>query len=392
MEKLLDLVIGIEKILNDEDFNKNNFLKFTRIIGNVDNIKHLQTFFIEIDKIFTNLENEKSLRKFPKIDFKFQNIKIFFSYYTLLYYPSIMNIDIESKTSKNLMNKGNTMRIYFLVLLNYIKNNQEFDKIKLLLRIKEFLYSYNEFIIKFNDWKGIDRECLIYNLTRNWYTLDEDLKNIKHSNKENSEELLDITKQNVDNEKRKIIEKILLLDKDRGEEKFNYYYDLLLEEKELQLSKDKYLDRLVDALQRNMKKSFWDLIKNDLNSNPPQTLSLSNNLKELKNTIVGCVNKKKELRKELDVVIDIELIEQMIKYNAYNYDDLSNIIKYVNSLLWRYQAPIEDENTKKYEDNIMLKIENRENIVDILIFFLSFVMEKFENILLLKYSILENKK
>ena len=63
MEKLLDLVLGIEKILNDEDFNKNNFLKFTRIIGNVDNMKHLQTFFIEINKIFTNLENENSIEK-----------------------------------------------------------------------------------------------------------------------------------------------------------------------------------------------------------------------------------------------------------------------------------------------------------------------------------------
>lgn len=380
------LTDSVFEIINHNDFNKNNFIKFTKIIGNVNNLKKIQEFFIKINDLYNDLEKEKFKKKFPQINFNIKNVKIFFSYYTLLYYPDIMNIDSKSKTSINLIKKGNTMRVYFLILLNYIKNNKELDNIKLLVRIKEFLYSYNEFIKLFNEWKGIDRECLIYNLTQNWYRLDNDGKNIGDS------ELSNLTKKNVDSEKRKIIEKILLLDKDRGEEKFNYYYDLLLEQKEFELKQNKFFDKLVDALHKNMKKSFWDLMKKDLMEDPPQTISLSNNLKELKNTIVCCVNKKREQREELDKVIDIELIEQMIIHNAYNYQDLENIIKYVNSLLWKYQAPIEDKETENYEYEIMLKLEKKENIIDILVFFLSFVMEKFENILLIKYSILQNKK
>ena len=389
MTCLSDLVLGILEIINHKDFNKNNFFKFTKIIGNVNNLKNLQDFFIKINEIFNNLEKEKFKKKFPQINFSIKNVKIFFSYYTLLYYPDIMNIDSKSKTVINLINKGNSMRIYFLILLNYIKNNKELDNIKLLLKTKEFLYSYNDFINLFNEWKGIDRECLIYNLTQNWYRLDNDSKDSKNIS---NTELSNLTKENVDSEKIKIIEKILLLDKDRGEEKFNYYYDLLLEQKEFELSQNNFFDKLVDSLHKNMKKSFWDLMKKDLLKEPIQTLSLSNNLKELKNIIVCCVNKKTEQRVELDKVIDIELIEQMIIHNAYNYQDLANIIKYVISLLWKYQAPIEDKKTENYENEIMLKIEKKENIIDILVFFLSFVMEKFENILLIKYSILENKK
>lgn len=383
MDYLTDLVFDI---INHNDFNKNDFIKFTKIIGDVNNLKNIQDFFIKINDIYNDLEKEKFKKKFPQIIFNIKNVKIFFSYYTLLYYPDIMNIESKSKTSINLIKKGNTMRVYFLILLNYIKNNKALDNIKLLVRIKEFLYSYNEFIKSFNEWKGIDRECLIYNLTQNWYRLDNDGQNIGDS------ELSNLTKENVDSEKRKIIEKILLLDKDRGEEKFNYYYDLLLEQKEFEIKQNNFFDKLVDALHKNMKKSFWDLMKKDLMEDPPQTISLSNNLKELKNTIVCCVNKKREQREDLDKVIDIELIEQMIIYNAYNYQDLENIIKYVNSLLWKYQSPIEDKETENYENEVMLKIEKKENIIDILVFFLSFVMEKFENILLIKYSILQNKK
>ena len=72
-----------------------------------------------------------------------------------------------------------------------------------------------------------------------------------------------------------------------------------------------------------MKKSFWDLMKLDLKKEPPIFVSFVNNLKELKNTGGVCVIKNKaEVRKELDKVIDIELIEQMLKHKAYIYQDL----------------------------------------------------------------------
>ena len=79
-----------------------------------------------------------------------------------------------------------------------------------------------------------------------------------------------------------------------------------------------------------MKKSFWDLIKQDLEKSPPETLNFINNIKELINTIIGCVPNKVEYREEINRVIDVELIDQMIKHNAYRYDDLVKVVEYVN--------------------------------------------------------------
>jgi hypothetical protein len=82
----------------------------------------------------------------------------------------------------------------------------------------------------------------------------------------------------------------------------------------------------------------------------------------------------------------------MIKHNVYRYDDLSKIIDYVNSLLWKFQAPAEDTQTELYEIEIKSMIERGDNIIEVLCFFLSNVMEKFEHILVLRYRFFENNK
>ena len=272
--------------------------------------------------------------------------------------------------------------------MNFIKNNEEIENEKLLSRIKEFLYSFSEYDLRFDEWKNMDRECLIYNLTQTWFELDKD---IKHSNKENSKELHDITMKHITIEKKKIIEKILLLDKEKGEEKFQNYFRIIEEKEVFELKHDEFIENLSNELEKNMKKSFWDLMKLDLKKEPPIFVSFVNNLKELKNTIVACVIKNKaEVRKELDKVIDIELIEQMLKHKAYIYQDLVNVIRCVNSFLWQFQAPSEDEKTKKYEEKLNKMIEMEEDIVEVLVYFMSYTIEKFENILLIKYQIFKN--
>ena len=380
--------LKVFEIIDHIDFNDKNFMKFTGIITNVENVKTIQLFFIKLNEFYEEYENKEKKLKFPKVDFSIKNIKKFFSYFTILYCPDIMNLDPNSITAKNLKSRGAIMRIHFLVVMNYIKNNEEIDNEKLLSRIKDFLFSFQDYDTRFDEWKNMDRECLIYNLTQSWCELDKD---ISYSEKENSKELHDITKEHICIEKKKIIEKILLLDKDDGDDKFKNYFKIIEEKEAYELKQEEFIENLSIELERNMKKSFWDLMKQDLNKDPPVFISFINNLKELKNIIVACVIKNKsEIRNELDKVIDIELIEQMLKYKAYIYKDLVNIIRCINSYLWEFQAPSEDEKTKKYEDKLNKMIERGEDIVEVLIYFMAYTMEKFENILLIKYQILKN--
>ena len=387
--ELKKLCIQVDLLINHIDFGKENFINFTKLIYKVENIKLLQTFFLLLQKYYEENEKKKRLIKNPKVDISLVNIKKFFSFYTIIFYPEIMNTDPKSITFKDLKSKGYTMKIYFLMVVNLIKTEEVWDDkthIKLLLRITEFLNNYNEYILRFDEWKEMDRECLIYNLTKTWYNLEMDFKKI-----EIKEELYELTKINVESEKNKMIRKILLLDKKNGEEKFKSYYKLLVENEILKQKHDDYLDKLVVSFQKNMKKSFWDIMRQDLEKTPPETLTFINNLKELINTIVSCVPNKVEYREEINKVIDVELIDQMIKHNVYRYDDLAKIIDYVNSLLWKFQAPVEDTQTELYEIEIKSMIERGDNIIEVLCFFLSNVMEKFEHILVLRYRFFENK-
>lgn len=394
-QELKNLSIQVDLLINHKDFSTEDFIKFTKLISKSENIKILQSFFLLLQKYYEENERKKKKNKYPKVDITLVNIKKFFSFYTILFYPKIMNTDTKSITFKNLKSKGYTMKIYFLMIVNLIKTEEVWDdktKIKLLLRVGGFMSNYSEYILRFNDWKDMDKEYLIYNLTKTYYNLETDFKEIEvKEGDKNSEELYEITKKNVESEKNKTMRKIILLDKKNGEEKFKSYYELLLKREEYKEKQEEFIDKLVKSFHKNMKKSFWDIMKQDLEKNPPQTLNFINNLKELINTIVGCVPNSVEYREEINRVIDVDLIDQMIKHNAYRYDDLVKVVEYVNGLLWKFQSPSEDSNTELYEKEIKNMIQKEDNIIEVLIFFLSNVMEKFENILLLRYRFFENK-
>ena len=395
-QELKKLSIQVDLLINHKDFNTKDFLKFTKLISKSENIKILQSFFLLLQKYYEENERKKKKNKYPKVDITLVNIKKFFSFYTILFYPKIMNTDTKSITFKNLKSKGYTMKIYFLMIVNLIKNEEVWDdktKMKLLLRVGGFMNNYSEYILRFNDWKDMDKEYLIYNLTKTYYNLETDFREIeiKEGNK-NSKELYELTKKNVESEKNKTMRKIILLDKKNGEEKFKSYYELLLKREEYKEKQEEFIDKLVKSFHKNMKKSFWDIMKQDLEKSPPETLNFINNLKELINTIISCVPNKVEYREEINRVIDVELIDQMIKHNVYRYEDLVKVVEYVNGLLWKFQSPSEDSKTELYEKEIKNMIQKDDNIIEVLIFFLSNVMEKFENILLLRYKFFENKK
>lgn len=395
MEEIKKLHTNVSDIL--EKLNKDDFFKFSRVISNKDNLALFKDFFSKLQVYYDENNKSKSQIKRPKIEINLLNVKTFFAYFTVLYYPDVMNVKKDSVIGKNMISKGSTMRIYFLLVLNWIKDNMDKDIIdieekKFIIRIGEFFKTYYEFINRFNEWKDLDRECLLFELTKTYYYLDKDFKELDFTNAENSKELYDITEKNVNSEKKKTLEKIDIIDSKNGKEKFENYTKLLEEKDKLDMKGEEFIDNLMVSIEGNIKKAYWDIMKEDLEKEPPETLSLINNLKELKSLVVSCVNQKIELRKDINKVIDEELIEQMIRHNAYNYGDLENIVKYVNDLLWKFQAISEDDNTRQYEKELKEKMDNRENIIDALIFFLSSVIPKFENILLVKYQIIKEIK
>ena len=271
-EELKKLCIQVDLLINHKDFSKENFLKFTNFISKYENIKILQSFFLLLQQYYEENESKKKINKYPKIDISLVNIKKFFSFYTILFYPEIMNTDPKSITFKNLKSKGYTMKIYFLMVVNLLKKNEVWDdkiKMKILLRIGEFINNYSEYISRFDEWKNMDKEYLIYNLTKTYYNLEKNFRDIEvKEDYKNSKELYELTKKNVESEKNKIMRKILILDKKNGEEKFKSYYELLLKREELQEKQEEFIDKLVKSFHKNMKKSFWDIMKQDLEKTP----------------------------------------------------------------------------------------------------------------------------
>ena len=69
MDGLKHQCLKVFEIIEKDNFNDNNFMKFTRIITNVEKVKTLQLFFIKLNEFYEEYETKENKLKFPKIDF-----------------------------------------------------------------------------------------------------------------------------------------------------------------------------------------------------------------------------------------------------------------------------------------------------------------------------------
>jgi hypothetical protein len=113
------------------------------------------------------------------------------------------------------------------------------------------------------------------------------------------------------------------------------------------------LKKIENQINEQMRKAFFDLIDENINSDNPDCLWLSSLFSEIKLRLLNIVNKNGKIYKKIDGDFDVELFRQMIENKVFNYDSVLKLIH--NSFYWvdQLQAPIRDEYTIKARQRIL---------------------------------------
>ena len=109
-------------------------------------------------------------------------------------------------------------------------------------------------------------EAVICNLSKIYIDLEREFNDIdKKTNDDESKKLFKITEEHFEKEKENILKKVKKINSKNGIEIFNKYYIFLNQEIDLNI----YQEKMSEAIERNIRKAYWDTIKNDMLKIPP---------------------------------------------------------------------------------------------------------------------------
>ena len=346
---------NITSILNTGEFYGKKFDSFLGLITKKTTINSFSNYL-------NNYILLLKINGYDLVKFDTKSIKIILSAFTLKYYSDIMNIDKENEVSKFLLETSNKLivSIRFLSCLNPLKTKNYI----IFKSINDLINKYIQFDKVFTEWKKLDVEAIICNLAKIYIDLEDefiDISNIKNKN----EELFNLTTNNFEIEKKKIINKVKKINKN-GEDIFNKYYIFLKHEEELSKS-----------IEKNMEKAYWDIIKTDMLKIPPDYSSIINILKETKILLKECTPNRPDLINEIDNHIEIDILEHYIKQNINLKNSIFRIIEFIISKIEEYQAREDDKNFEVFKNDFsILKNQKKITLDEILIFFFKNSMKR----------------
>ena len=371
--------IKVKQILNNNIFSNKDFDSFIDLISNQHTIDDFKNYFKYL-KILLRLNN------CDKSNIKINNtlIRSILCAYTILIFPVVMNIDDSNVVSKLLIEKSKSLTLN-LKILQMIKIEKKFSNAA-LKSINNFFNKCEDFIKIFNHWKDLDMEAVICNLAKVYMELEREFKEIEETSNledESSNELLRITKENLEKEKGRIIKKVKKINSKNGIEIFNKYYIFLNQE----LDSNIYKENLSNAVSDNIKKAYWDVIENDMLKDPPNYEKVIILLEEAKILLKQCIPKRQDLISEIDMNMEVETLKHYLENDLDVSNFISTMIEFIITKITEFQARTEEESF-----NIFLvdfnKLRNTEDVMlpEILIFFFQGIMPRLDLIVQSKHD------
>ena len=108
-----------------------------------------------------------------------------------------------------------------------------------------------------------------------------------------------------------------------------------------------------------MQKAFWDLIENDLKSEPQRFDHLMILIDEIKNKLKGFVPNRTDIHKELDEIIDISFLKHLFDEKSMNPKHFFELINFIVKKLKCFCAPYMDKEINEWESIVYKKMENQ---------------------------------
>jgi hypothetical protein len=242
--------------------------------------------------------------------------------------------------------------------------------IKDIQRFHKLLILYKK---RFDIWKRKDHKQFIHELTVTYYELEITINEIKQkaAGKEierGEDQDTKLLMEYFSERQEDIINKIIYLG---GQDYFNNYkHETII---------------LDESIQRQIKDTlhtaFWDILQTELDETPPKYDKLISLLIELRDTFCDFVPNRKDIHEEIHENIDIDLIKNMVKNDAFDDENLYKLAVYIISLIKRFQPPVMDEKVNEWEKGMLEQFKTKIEYSDFLVIFFKSVFNMLENIL-----------
>ncbi len=105
------------------------------------------------------------------------------------------------------------------------------------------------------------------------------------------------------------------------------------------------MERINEQIDSVMRKAFYDLLEEKVASKPPDYEWLVRLYKEMRDRLCHLLKESSHLRTEITDSMDIVLFEQMLKADAFRYDDFYKLMQYVFCKCKQLGSPARDSET-----------------------------------------------
>ena len=227
----------------------------------------------------------------------------------------------------------------------FSKHTQIFENNFVINDLKNIFNLYNIFIPTFNKWKEQDKYVILDELIKIYFETEE-LEYITNKNKEYNK----IVINEAQNEKNKIIYKIKLVGGDKGIKYFEK------QKKILDLYKKEY-EKLLNNIKTNMHNAYWDIIKEKLAQNPPDTTIILELLTNIQTLLCYCVPNRSDIHIKIVQDIDIDYIDSLIKNNTIDDKEIINYTYKIINWINKFNAS-NDNSFIQWKKNFDKKYEN----------------------------------
>jgi hypothetical protein len=124
-----------------------------------------------------------------------------------------------------------------------------------------------------------------------------------------------------------------------------------------------------EQIKNQMHKAFWNLLEDDLKSEPQKFDHLMILIDEIKNKLKGFVPSRIDIHKEFDEIIDISFLKHLFDERSMDPSHFFKLIQFIVLKIKCFCAPYMDKDIKEWESELHTKMQSQIEYADFIPYF-----------------------
>jgi len=233
--------------------------------------------------------------------------------------------------------------------------------------INNLVTMMNNYKVKLNEWKGHDKQKLLFTLSQAYFELTKTREYILAGKEELTPDQV-IWSQEIIKQKRKLESKAYQLDGDQGKE-FMINYEPPLADMEM-----------YKQVNEMAQKAYWDAFRYDLSQEPPIYERLYCILGEVRDKLCSLLKHRNDIKQQIRSSIDPDMVKQMIMNNAFDNTEFMKLFIFITDQIKRFHSSSDDTEFETWKIGFRNMLKERKPYVEVLPIFFKEIMHRIEKI------------